>query len=44
MRFPTSGSWSKLQWIGKQGVSLSSGKHLLKIVCDQQYFDLTSVE
>jgi hypothetical protein len=40
---PNTGSWSTFQWVGKQSVSLAAGTHLLKIVADQQYFNLNSV-
>jgi len=37
---PNTGSWSAFKWVGKNAVSLPAGKHLLKIVSDQEYFDL----
>jgi len=40
---PNTGSWSAFQWVGKKGVSLIAGQHVLKIVTDQQYFDLNSI-
>jgi carbohydrate binding protein with CBM6 domain/beta-propeller repeat-containing protein len=40
---PNTGSWSSFQWVGKKGIPLTAGKHVLKIVSDQQYFDLNSV-
>ncbi len=40
---PNTGSWSSFQWVGKKGIPLSAGNHVLKIVADQQYFDLNSV-
>jgi hypothetical protein len=40
---PNTGGWSTFQWVTKLGVPLSAGKHVLKIVADQQYFDLNSV-
>src|SRR5437773_1190663 len=40
---PNTGSWSTFQWIGKTGVPLTAGQHVLKIVSDQQYFDLNSI-
>ncbi|OGG57073.1 MAG: hypothetical protein A3F84_04570 [Candidatus Handelsmanbacteria bacterium RIFCSPLOWO2_12_FULL_64_10] len=40
---PTTGSWSAFQWAGKMGVALTAGKHVLKIVSVQQYFNLNSI-
>ena len=40
---PSTGSWSTFQWVGRQGVPLGAGRHLLKIAADQQYFNLNSV-
>ncbi len=40
---PNTGSWSTFQWVGRQGVLLGAGRHLLKIAADQQYFDLNSI-
>src|SRR5205823_1711328 len=41
---PNTGGWSAFQWVGKQGVTLAAGIHVLKIVSDQQYFDLNSIQ
>jgi hypothetical protein len=40
---PSTGSWNTFQWVGRQGVALTAGQHVLKIVADQQYFNLNSV-
>lgn len=40
---PNTGSWSTFQWTGKKGITLAAGKHLLRIVADQQYFNLNSI-
>src|SRR6266850_3453977 len=40
---PNTGGWSNFQWVGKQGVPLTAGRHVLRIVADQQYFDLNSI-
>src|SRR5438477_933077 len=40
---PNTRSWKAFQWVGKTGVSLTAGQHLLKIVADQQYFNLNSI-
>src|SRR5437773_4008798 len=41
---PNTGSWSTFQWVGKKTVPLAAGQHVLKIVTDQQYFDLNSIQ
>jgi hypothetical protein len=40
---PNTGSWSTFQWAGVSGVPLTAGQHVLKIVADQQFFNLNSV-
>src|SRR5438552_14477399 len=40
---PNTGDWNTFQWVGKKDVSLTAGQHVLKIVADQQYFDLNSI-
>src|SRR6267143_1102214 len=40
---PNTGSWNTFQWVGKLGVPLTAGWHVLKIVTDQQYFNLNSI-
>jgi carbohydrate binding protein with CBM6 domain/beta-propeller repeat-containing protein len=40
---PNTGSWNAFQWVGKTGITLSAGQHVLKIVTDQQYFNLNAV-
>jgi Polysaccharide lyase len=40
---PNTGSWNTFQWVGKKGVELTAGIHVLKIVAEQQYFDLNSI-
>src|SRR5205809_7237478 len=40
---PNTTSWSTFQWVGKQGVQIAAGKHVLKIFADQQYFNLNSI-
>src|SRR3989449_106838 len=40
---PNTASWNTFQWIGKQGVPIAAGKHVLKIFADQQYFNLNSI-
>ena len=40
---PATGSWSSFQWVGKSGVPLKAGKRILKIIADQQYFDVNAI-
>lgn len=40
---PDTGGWNSFRWVGKRRLSLSAGRHVLKIVTDQQYFNLNSV-
>src|SRR5437899_2924004 len=40
---PNTGNWNTFQWVGKKGVALSAGQHVLKVFADQQYFNLNSV-
>jgi chitodextrinase len=39
---PNTGGWNLFQWVGKKGVALTAGQHKLKVVSDQQYFNLNS--
>src|SRR4051794_16144199 len=40
---PRTGSWNTYQWVGKQGVDLTAGKHVLKVVPEQPYFGMTAI-
>ena len=40
---PNTGSWSSFQWVGKNGVYLTAGQKVLRIVAVQQYFNLDSI-
>jgi hypothetical protein len=42
LRVANTGSWSSFQWTVPWIVGLPAGRHVLKIVADQQYFDLDS--
>jgi hypothetical protein len=37
------GGWSVYQWVPKRGVSLPAGRHVLKLVSEQQYFDVNQI-
>src|SRR5437660_9917158 len=40
---PNTGNWNTFQWVGKKGIALTAGQHVLKVFADQQYFNLNSV-
>ena len=40
---PNTGSWATFQWIGKKSVPLTVGTHIMRVVSDQQYFDVTAI-
>jgi hypothetical protein len=40
---PNTSNWHTFQWVGRKGIPLTAGQHVLKIVADQQYFNLDSV-
>ena len=40
---PNTGSWGAFQWVGQSGVVLTAGRHILKVVADQQYFNLDAI-
>jgi hypothetical protein len=41
---PSTGSWSAFQWVtAKTGLPLAAGDHVLRVVADQQYFNLNSL-
>ena len=41
--FPLTGGWTTYQWVATPAFALAAGTHVLKIVSDQQYFNLNSV-
>src|SRR6266480_5595167 len=43
MAVPSTGWWGTFQWFGKDGVSLTAGQHFLRIVAEQQYFNLDAI-
>ena len=40
---PFTGNWRTFQYVGTGGVSLTAGRHLLKIYADQEYFNLDAI-
>ena len=43
MAVPSTGWWGTFQWFGKDGVSLTAGQHVLRVVAEQQYFNLDAI-
>jgi hypothetical protein len=41
---PNTGSWNTFQFVGKGGVSLSAGLHILRIYSEQEYFNLDAIQ
>jgi hypothetical protein len=37
------GSWTAFQWFGKQGVPLAAGKHVVKVVSEKQWFNVSAL-
>jgi hypothetical protein len=40
---PRTSSWTTFHWVGKQAVPLAGGKRVLKVVSDQEYFNVNAV-
>ena len=40
---PSTGSWTNYQWFGKKGVPLTAGTHVVRLVADQQWFNLSAL-
>ena len=40
---PNTGDWGSFQWVGKNAVVLPAGTHVLKVVAEQQYFNLNQI-
>ncbi len=40
---PKTSTWGTFQWVGKQGVNLTQGRRVLKVVADTQYFNMAAV-
>ena len=40
---PNTGSWGTFQWVGKGGVNLTAGQHILKMYANAQYFNLDKI-
>jgi hypothetical protein len=41
---PNTGSWSTFQPVSASGIALSAGSHVIRVVSDQQYFNVDSVQ
>jgi hypothetical protein len=40
---PNTGTWCTFKWVAAPSVTLSAGKHIVKIYADRQYFNLEAV-
>ena len=40
---PNTGSWYTFQWVGKSGISLTAGQHVIRILAEAEYFNLDSL-
>jgi Carbohydrate binding module (family 6) len=40
---PPTASWVTFQWIGASGINLSAGTHVLKVVSEQEWFDIDAL-
>ncbi|HEY2987869.1 MAG TPA: SBBP repeat-containing protein [Candidatus Binatia bacterium] len=40
---PNTGDWNTFEWLGVGGISLTAGTHILKMVSEQEYFDLDAL-
>jgi hypothetical protein len=40
---PSTGYWGTFQWVGKDGISLSAGQHVLRMYADMQYFNFDRI-
>ena len=40
---PNTGLWSTFQWVGKSGISLTGGQHVLRLTSDVQYFNVDAL-
>jgi hypothetical protein len=40
---PSTGWWGTFTWLGKTGVSLGVGNHVLRVHSEQEYFNLDAI-
>ncbi|MGZ5474966.1 MAG: Ig-like domain-containing protein, partial [Thermoanaerobaculia bacterium] len=40
---PNTGSWGSYRWVGTGSISLSAGRHVLKIYADAEYFNIDMI-
>jgi hypothetical protein len=40
---PSTDSWTTYQWVGTGGMELTAGTHILRILVEQEYFDLDAL-
>ena len=40
---PNTGLWTTFQWVGKSGISLTAGQHVLRLSSDVEYFNVDAL-
>ncbi|HEU4520947.1 MAG TPA: Ig-like domain-containing protein, partial [Thermoanaerobaculia bacterium] len=40
---PNTGAWTAFEWVGKSGISLTAGVHILRLVADVEYFNADAI-
>ena len=40
---PSTGWWGTYAWLGKPGINLTAGNHVLRVVSEQEYFNLDAI-
>jgi hypothetical protein len=40
---PNTGLWTTFQWVGKSGITLAAGQHILRLTADVQYFNVDAM-
>jgi Carbohydrate binding module (family 6) len=40
---PSTGWWGTFAWLGKTGVTLAAGNHVLRVVAEEEYFNLDAI-
>src|SRR5205823_4593292 len=40
---PSTGLWTTFQWIGKDGITLNAGQHVLRMTSDTEYFNFDAL-
>ncbi|HJR70087.1 MAG TPA: heparin lyase I family protein [Gammaproteobacteria bacterium] len=40
---PNAGNWHAFEWVEQRGVTLPAGRHIMRVVADEQYFDIDAL-